>query len=904
MTNTVAPHSMSACRDLRTEHLIAPIAIGTERPRFTWIPGGEQRAWELDVEDAAGETVWRAEGTGFPRGPVVYDGTALDANGAYAWRVRSLTSEGWTAWATSTFGVALLRPGDWQAPWVEPAQAGTLIERWTLLDWIRGGGPATPEQDRLRPANLVRQAIEIDRPVVRARLYATARGIYQATVNGVTVGDEVLAPGFDSYLHRVSVQCYDITAALRPGENVIGIAVADGWWTGRIGITGSSAQFGQRTAVAWQAHIDYADGATEVMMLGARARSSAGPWLYADLFVGECYDARKARPGWDAVGFDASDWQPVRVLEDSTHTLVPFTGEPVRRVGEVAPVDVRETDEGALIDFGQVLVGRVRLRLRGLPEGRRITIEHTEVLTADAAWFQNIVGINKEQADVFVSSGEDADYEPAFTFHGFRYARIVGLDALPAPADVRAVVLASDLADAGSFECSDPRLTRLHRNAVWSQRGNFVSIPTDCPQRERAGWTGDMQVFAPAATNNSRVLPFLERWLANVRADQFSDGAVPIFSPWSPVNSDMAATEGGIAAVSRAAGWSDAIALVPWTLYERYGDPRVLEENWPAMLRWIDYQREVARTRVPDRLASTELDPVTRDRQALLYNSDQNFGDWLAPSTLEGRPVHEAIGIAPALTGEYIGPMYQAQTLTVAARAAEILGRPEEAADLAARAAEVRAAFAAEYVDVSGGLPVPLQGLYVLALAFDMIPEDRRRGAAARLAELVRARGDRLDTGFLGTPHLLDVLWETGYRDLARRVLWQSEPPSWLYAVDRGATTMWENWAAIAPDGTPSATSFNHYAFGCVDDWLFRRIAGIRPTAPGYAEVVIEPDLDCGLSWVRAHVDTPRGRIQLAWERGRTLELSLPPGVSGRVRTGDDVVVVHEGTTLVALGLA
>ncbi|MBT0773372.1 family 78 glycoside hydrolase catalytic domain, partial [Kineosporia sp. J2-2] len=566
----------------------------------------------------------------------------------------------------------------------------------------------------------------------------------------------------------------------------------------------------------------------------------------------------------------------------ASEVLVPFAGEPVRRVAHrPAGSVVADPAGGWIADFGQVVAGRVRLTVRGAAAGDLITLEHTETLDGDGRWFVNIDGINKDQRDEYVSAGAPVEeWEPEFTFHGFRYVRVRGTAGLE-PGDVTAVVLSSDLPATGTLRLSDPRLDRLHRNVVWSQRGNFLSVPTDCPQRERAGWTGDIQVFAPAATNNAMVAPFLTRWLDNLRADQDEQGRIPIVSPRSPYDDELTSGAKGFGSIVACAGWSDAIAIVPWTLWERYGDRRVLAENLDAMLRWVEYQGGAA-AQVPERLSGVELTPEQAARQALLYNAGEHFGDWLTPSTMEGRPLHEAIGIAPRLTAEIVAPMFQAHTLTLVARAAGVLGRNDLARELHERARRVREAFAAEYVDEQGRLPVALQGPYVLALAFGMVQSSQRPLLLGHLVDLIAARGGRLDTGFLSTPYLLDVLWDAGRADLARQLLRQDRQPSWLYAVDHGATTIWEHWDAVAPDGAVRPVSLNHYALGCVDDVLYRRIAGIRATAPGFRSVVIEPDLTGGLDHAEASILSPYGRIAVAWTVDgdtATVHVDVPHGV-------------------------
>ncbi|WP_210604511.1 alpha-L-rhamnosidase [Brevibacterium oceani] len=885
------------CRDLRVEYQHAPKAVATKRPRFSWIADHVQEHYRVRVFRGQ-QTMWDSGLVGSADTAFIeYDGVPLVADADYRWSVLSRGPAG-EMFAESTFSTALLDASEWTAQWVEPKQEPTAIERWSLFDWIAGRVPESGPEGRLQPVQLLRQALHMDEAPVRARLYSSARGVYTPTINGHVCDDQVLAPGYDSYEHRISMQCADVTALLRPGENVIGLALADGWFAGRFGISGSSAQFGDRTSATWQLHLESAEGERQIITSGDDVVSRPGPWLYSDLSIGECFDARALPAGWDRPGFDASDWNPVRTAPVEPNLLVPFAGEPIRRVAELRPVGLERSGSSWVVDFGQNIAGRVRLRMRGLTPGHRVMIEHTETLDADGEWFQNIEGANKDQTDVYVSAGGDGEtFEPSFTFHGFRYARITGIAEVIAD-DVVGVVISSDLEQTGEFACSDTRLTRLHDNVVWSQRANFLSVPTDCPQREKIGWTGDIQVFASAATNNANVVPFLSRWLENLRADQLPTGEVPITSPRSPFDIEAAAQAQGLGAIVSASGWSDAIAFVPWAVYERSGDTRILEENYAAMLDWIEFQRRTAAAELPTSIDEREISPVRRARQSLLFNTGDHFGDWLAPSTLRTGPLHEAILVAPRMTSEFVAPMFQAQTLTIAGRAAAVLGRSEDVYRLAAQAAAVREAFAAEYLDPQGHLPHELQGLYVLALAFDMVPAEKRLYTAAHLADLVEDNGYRLDTGFLSVPYLLDVLWETGYPEIARRLLNQSQVPSWLYEVDRGATTIWESWDAVAPDGTPRHQSLNHYAFGCVDDWLYRRVAGIRATSPGFRTATIDPDFESGLEWARAHVSTPWGRLGVEWTKaGDTAQVSVtaPHGTEVALATPDGLITVPPG---------
>ena len=884
--------------DLRVEHCREPLGLWTPRPRFSWKlstsdDGIMQHAYEVEVlRDPEGSLVWSSGRVASPESVLVsYEGPALESATRYVWRVRADAARQQTPWAESSFETSLLRRSDWLAQFVEPGQEPVTPDgpRRVDGDWLPPAHEGPPEE-RLHPAKYLRQSFELrDRPL-RARLYATSHGVYTAEINGVPVGDQVLAPGYESYDKQLSFQTYDVTRLLTAGRNVLGVILGDGWYAGRIDFTGTSAQYGDRLQAGWQLVVHYPDGEPDVLTSDATVVSSTdGPVRYSDIFIGERYDARFDLTDWSSPGFDASGWKPVKTVP-APEVLVPFTGEPVRRVMVLSPREILIAPAGdVVVDFGQVIAGRVRLRVRG-PQGTVIKLEHGEVLDRDGNFFINIAGFNKDQTDYYVLSGDPGGeiWEPLFTFHGFRYARVTGYPGELAADAFRAVVIASDLEPAGDFECSDTRITRLHRNVVWSQRGNFLAIPTDCPQRERVGWTGDLQIFAPAATRNMKVISFLRRWLNNVRLDQAPDGLVPVIVPVSPFMHGLSEQLSDDPMLSRraAAGWGDAVVIVPWVLYERYGDRLVLEENYAAMTAWVDRQIRIAESELPARLRGRFLTDPEQRRQRLLWNSEPNFGDWNAPSVRAEDPSLEHLLAFADRTGEIIGAMFHGYSAELLHRAATVLGRDDDAKRYGERAQRVAEAIAEEYFDGNGNLAVECQGTYVLALAFGQVPAGQREAALSRLRGLIHAADDHLDTGFLSVPFLLEVLSANGQADLARTLLWQETTPSWLYAVDRGATTIWEEWAAITPDGHVGTASFNHYAFGCVDEWLYGRLAGLRPTSPGFRTSRIEPDLDADLDWVDASQDTPYGVLRVRWERDAddptlvTIHLAVPPNTT------------------------
>ncbi|MFJ9130253.1 family 78 glycoside hydrolase catalytic domain [Streptomyces sp. NPDC102340] len=732
--------------------------------------------------------------------------------------------------------------------------------------------------DGARPAALLRGEFTVRSAVRSARLLVTALGVYELELNGATVGDHVLAPGWTSYRHRHRYQTFDVTALIREGRNAWGAHLADGWYRGMLGFNGGNRDiYGERTGLVAELHIDYVDGSTDTVTTGDDWRWHPGPVLAAGLYEGEEYDARCEQVGFSEPDFDAAAWQPVDVLDFDTSVLFPADSPPVRRTQLLAPVAVTTSPSGrTILDFGQNLVGRLRLRVRG-EAGRTVTVRHAEVLEGGELCTRPLR--HATATDRYTLRGDPAgeEWEPRFTFHGFRYAEVDGLPGELAPDDITAVVLHSDLRRTGWFTCSDDSLNLLHENVTWGMRGNFVDVPTDCPQRdERLGWTGDVQVFAPTAAFLYDVRDFLRSWLRDLAADQGDDerGVPPVFTPDIPVHIPVPIPPGN----PPMAGWCDAAVIVPWVLYERYGDTDVLRAQYASMCAWVD---------AVDRIAGP----------GHVWGEGFQFGDWLdptAPADDPGRAMTPSTLVATA---------YFAHSARLLARTAEILGEKGDAARYHALADAVRAAFLDRFHAGGGRLTEETQTAYALALCFRLLDDDTERATAGqRLADLVAARGHRIGTGFLGTPLVCDALTDTSQLDSAYSLLTQRACPSWLYQVDMGATTVWERWDSMLPGGginPGEMTSFNHYALGAVADWIHRTVAGLAPAAPGYRRLLIRPRPGAGLTWARAEHDTPHGRVETSWQlTGTTLlvDLLVPPQVTALVDLpGMDDVEVGPG---------
>jgi len=837
---------MTTVVDLRCEYLGDPLGIDVVRPRLSWrtetdIPGWSQEAYEVAVDDAgSGAPVWHSGSVGTDDSNLVeWRGPDLRARQACVWRARVWGRDGHASpWSEpARFEVGLLAPSDWEARFVTPGVDD-------------GGIHGT------RPSPQLRREFSVSGEVTRARLYVTALGVYEVELNGTRVGDHELAPGWSSYAHRLRYQTHDVTALLRTGENVLGAVLADGWARGNL--IQRRAVWTDRLALLAQLEVTLADGTTLLVVSDDTwTTSDAGPIRAADLYNGETYDARRELPGWSSVGFGDHDWGPVEVLDRDLRTLCAPPGPPVRRIQEIGPVAISRAPSGeAIVDFGQNLVGRVRIQVKGA-RGTEVTLRHAEVLDGGelAVWMLR----DAKATDTYVLRGDrDGEaWEPRFTFHGFRYVGITGWPGELDAADVRAVVLHSDMTRTGWFECSDPLVNRLHENIVWGMRGNFLDVPTDCPQRsERLGWTGDIQVFGPTAALEYDVAGVLANWLADLAAEQADGGVVPHVVP---------SVEPGMSTPT--CGWGDVATMLPWALYEHYGDTGVLERQYDSMRRWADCEARAA-------------------GDDLVWSGDWQFGDWLDPTAPPDDPS------AARTDPDLLATAFFARSVRLVAEAARVLGRAADAArygDLARRAAE---AFRAEFSTERGRLTSETQTAYAIALAFDLLLDSQRTGAVRALERAVRRDGMELGTGFLGTPWLCPALADNGRDDLSYRLLMRRDCPSWLYPVTRGATTIWERWDAIRPDGSihpGEMLSFNHYAFGAIGAWLYHRVAGLAPdpAAPGWKRFRVEPLPGGNLTSAAATVDTPYGPARSEWRiTGDSLELGVvvPPNTRALVR--------------------
>ncbi|MFF1635848.1 family 78 glycoside hydrolase catalytic domain [Leifsonia sp. NPDC058248] len=712
-------------------------------------------------------------------------------------------------------------------------------------------------------APLLRREFAVDSghgAVKSATLTLTAQGVIEASVNGRPVSDDLFTPGWSSYEWRLRYATYDVTALLEE-TSVIGFALGNGWFRGRLGWSGRAEFYGTELGAFAQLEITFEDGATQLVVTDEGWTAGPSAVLANDLYDGETIDARRRDDSWQRQGFAGENWVGVHALDFDTEILTPYVGPHVTRWNELPVQEITSSPTGkTLVDFGQNLVGWVRLSVQG-PEGAEVSIKHAEVLEHGELGTRPLR--SALATDRYILSGGVDEFEPTFTFHGFRYAEITGWPGELDPKALTAVAVGSDLERIGTFRTSDPMLNQFHENVVWGMRGNFVDVPTDCPQRdERLGWTGDIAAFAPTAAFLYDVDSFLSDWLRDVAVEQaHHDGIIAYVVPDVLKYLDR---PGGFPETESTAIWSDAGVWVPWTLYQAYGDQQVLENQFDSMASHVRRVRSL-------------LSPNG------LWDTGFQFGDWLDPDAPPEDPAK-----AKADTG-VVATACAYRSATIVAETAKILGRAAEYAEFSELAASLRAAFNEHYVD-NGRVFSDCTTVYALAIVFGLLDEADEAVAGDRLAELSSEAGYRISTGFAGTPFITDALTQTGHLGDAYKLLLETGCPSWLYPVTMGATTVWERWDSMLPDGTINPgemTSFNHYALGAVADWMHRVIGGISPLAPGYSKVLVAPQPGGGLTEAETELQTPNGRIAVRWSLAGdqlTVEAELPAGVEGVLR--------------------
>ncbi len=861
---TAAPPSLArpsaapglTASDLRCEYRANPLGIDVTRPRLSWLVaaterGQRQTAYQVLVASSEA-SLQKDKGDLWDSGPVksdgttaiVYDGKPLLSHQRCYWKVKVWDKDDQASnWSTpALWSEGLLEPSGWKAEWI-----GYDKPRDAIAPWPASAG-AKPDTARLvlPPPSYLRTAFHVSKPVKQATVYSTALGIHDLHLNGQSVSDDYFNPGWTDYTRRVYYRAYDVTSRIHPGGNVLGAILADGWYSGYVGFGKQRDHYGKHTRVKAQLHIEYTDGSTETVATGPGWKASTGPISEADYLMGETYDARAAVPGWDSPGFDDSGWSPVVTGSEVKPLVQAHPGPPVRPFAELKPKSISEPKPGAyVLDLGQNFAGITRLKVQGEP-GQKITLRFAERLNPDGT----IYTTNLRSArciDTYICSGKgDETWSPRFTFHGFQYVEISGLKSPPTPATVTGIALSSATAVAGRFECSDPMLNQIHSNGYWTQRANFIDIPTDCPQRdERLGWTGDAQVYIRTATLNCDVQAFFNKWLVDLTDGQRPDGQFPMIAPVK-----VAGDDGGPA-------WADAGVICPWTIYQVYGDRRVLERQYPSMLKFVEFCRK---------RSTSELLPPAK------YHC---FGDWLS--------------IKADTPTDVIYTAYFALSTKLTAEAAQILGKTEDAARLKELYGKIKAAFNKAYVGSDGRIKGNTQACYVLALAVDLVDGEKAREAARYLVEDIEKHDNHLSTGFIGTKDLMLVLSKIGREDVAYRLLFNETFPSWGFSIKHGATSIWERWDGWTPEKgfqDPGMNSFAHYSFGAVYQWMVENIGGIKSDGPAYKHIVIEPKPGGRLTRAETSYQSIRGPITTTWmKEGEKLSLdaTIPANTTATV---------------------
>ncbi|MDB5117315.1 MAG: alpha-L-rhamnosidase [Mucilaginibacter sp.] len=840
------------------EYQTNPLGIDEVKPRLSWKLNSDlrnvtQSGYEIQVgTDAAMKKLIYT--TGKVKSPesifVEYTGPKLTSRTRYYWQVKVWDNKGNVSpWSTANYWeMGLLQPEDWTAKWIKSINPA---------DTTDGASP------------IFRTSFTLTKPVKSARLYVTSHGIYEAYMNGKRIGNYYFTPGWTSYNNRLQYQIYDVTDLLVAGKNATGAMLGDGWYRGHLDKYHNV--YGKDLALLYQLEVTFADGTKTIITSDDKWKTADGAIRSSSFYNGEVYDTRLERAGWDLGQYNDSKWQPIAIANEDKANLVAPESPAVKKHEIFHPLKVIITPQkDTVIDFGQNLVGWVVLKLKG-KAGQVIRLNHAEVLDKNNDFYTLNLRFAKCENKYIIRDDKERTYEPHFTYQGFRYLRISGIHGKIDTANIYAVALYSDMKSTGSLVTSNPLLNQLQHNIQWGQKGNFVDVPTDCPQRdERLGWTGDAQAFSRTAAYNMNVAGFFDKWLKDLRADQREDGAIPWVIP-----NMMPKKSAGVA------GWSDVSTIVPWNMYLLYGDKRLLAEQYESMKKWVGY---IQQTSIND-----------------LWNTGFQFGDWCFYSPT---PTDDS-GKAAVTDKTLIAEAFYANSTQILIDAAKVLGKDDDVEKYTELLKKIKKAFLNEYVTPGGRTVSSTQTAYLLTLQFDLLPEDKRQQLAERLVQNIKDYGNHLTTGFLGTPFLCHILTRFGYDDIAYTLLLQDTYPSWLYPVKKGATTIWERWDGIKADGdlqSPSMNSFNHYSYGAIGDWMYRVMAGINTDQKetGYKKMIIAPHPGGNLTMVNANLETPYGHVNSEWTinndvmnmtvtvpANATAEVILPKAAQAEVTEGN-----------------
>lgn len=832
------------------EGFVDPVGFHDATPTFSWkLPDGvsKQTAYRIEVTDdkaADNKVLWESGWVESDQSLFVpYAGTPLASRQSVAWRVdyqdQSGEAAGWSDRAS--FELGLLSADDWQASWISPA-----VE----VD-------ASKE-----PVTMMRRDFSVGSGIKQARLYVTALGVFELTINGQRIGDDAFTPGWTSYADRVETLTYDVTDQISNGENVIGALLGTGWYSGRLGWKHDKNLKNLQSKLLVQLEIENNDGSTQVIASDDQWKSTAdGPIRSSSIYDGETYDARKEMAGWNEPGFDDSKWKNVVADKDLGNAeLLPKLFATVKVIQEVPAVKITEPTPGHFVfDFGQNMVGWIGLEMPGV-KGETVTMRFAEMLSPDGSIYTENYRSAKSTNRYTARQTGPFKWQPTFTFHGFRYVELTGVgEGLKPEKDwVTGLVLHSDLNQTGTFSSSHQKLNRLQQNISWGQRGNFLDIPTDCPQRdERLGWTGDAQAFCSTAMFNYDSHAFFKSWLGTMRDDQLDDGQIPHVIP------DILKGAAG------SPGWMDAATIIPWEVYVRTGDQEMLAENYEMMQALVGWYREKSPAGVVRKIGG--------------------FGDWLQPNTDEKKG---------ETASHLLGSAFYAKSVKILADSAVVLGNKDDAQKFAGESMKVNQAFTKHYFDAEGKLQnaPETQTAYILALEFNIVPESLRGKLEANLLRLIEEADGHLRTGFLGTPYIAKVLDRAGHPDVSYSLLFKETYPSWFFSINQGATTMWERWDSYTHEKgfhPQKMNSFNHYAYGAIGEWMYERVAGLAvdPANPGYKHFFVRPVIGGPLTSARAELETGYGTAVSGWELDGdtlTMEVVVPPNTTATIEFPND----------------